>query len=406
MSQSAAGRMSKAEFIALIAMMFSSIAFSIDSMLPALPEIGAELSPDDLNQAQFIITAFVVGMGLGTFFTGPLSDAFGRKPVILAGAGLYIASCIVAWLSRSLEITLLARLVMGLGAAGPRVAALAVVRDLYSGREMAKMISIAMVIFTLVPAIAPLMGAGIIALAGWRAIFLAFACFAAIIILWMGLRLPESLAPERRMPFRTGKIMEAVRELWAHPTVRMSIFVQTLCYGILFVMILMVQPVYEQVYGRGDSFPFWFGAVAVIAGSSSILNAAIVVRVGMRRIVTWTLATQVVLSTVMLLIGTSELPLDVQFGGFVIWQTTIFFMAGLTMGNLNAMAMEPVGHIAGTAASLIGAVSTVMAAVIAAPVGLMFDGTVVPLAGGTLVMLAVAWLLMLHLARLEARLLA
>ncbi|MEM1004279.1 MAG: MFS transporter, partial [Pseudomonadota bacterium] len=188
-----ANRMSKAEFIALIAMMFATIAFSIDSMLPALPEIGAQLSPDDVNRAQLILTSFVLGMGIGTFFTGPLSDAFGRKPVIYGGAALYILASAVAWASASLELVLAARVVQGLGAAGPRVVAMAIIRDLYSGRVMARIISIAMMIFTLIPAAAPLLGAGMIAVFGWRSIFVLFIVFALIIVAWMGVRLPESL---------------------------------------------------------------------------------------------------------------------------------------------------------------------------------------------------------------------
>ncbi|MEX0278810.1 MAG: MFS transporter, partial [Ruegeria sp.] len=191
-------RMSKGEFIALIAMMFATIAFSIDAMLPALPEIGAQLSPDDTNKAQLILTSFVLGMGIGTFFTGPISDAVGRKPVIYGGAALYILASAIAWASSSLELVLAARILQGLGAAGPRVVAMAIIRDLYAGREMARIISIAMMIFTLVPAIAPMMGAGVIALVGWRGIFVCFILFAIIILIWMTLRLPESLAPENR----------------------------------------------------------------------------------------------------------------------------------------------------------------------------------------------------------------
>ena len=267
MSDPAANPMSKTEFIALIAMMFATIAFSIDAMLPALPEIGATLSPNDINRAQLILTSFVLGMGVGTFFTGPLSDAFGRKPVIIAGAVLYVISAAVAWASSSLELLLIARVTMGLGAAGPRVVAIAIVRDLYSGREMARVMSIAMMIFTLVPAFAPMLGVGIIAFAGWRAIFIAFALFLIIVVIWTGLRLPETLAREDRRPMQLKLMIKAVAEMFAHPTVRLSILVQTLVMGALFTMLTMVQPVYDVIFDRGDSFPFWFGLVALFSGS-------------------------------------------------------------------------------------------------------------------------------------------
>ncbi|MEW2913522.1 multidrug effflux MFS transporter [Leisingera sp. JC11] len=404
MSQSPDHGMAKAEFIALIAMMFATIALSIDAMLPALPEIGQTLSPDNLNRAQLVLTSFVLGMGLGTFFTGPLSDAFGRKPVVAAGCALYVLAALTAWLSPSLEVLLISRVLMGIGAAGPRIVGVAVVRDVYSGREMARLMSIAMMIFMIVPAIAPLMGAGIIALSGWRAIFLLFALFAAVIVLWTSVRLPETLAREDRRAFRAPLLISAVKEMMAHPTVRLSIMVQTLCLGMLFTMLTMVQPVYDIIFGRGDSFPYWFGLVAVISGTASLLNAAIVVRIGMRRIVTVSLAAQILITGTMLLISGWSLPDPWMFGLFVAWQASVFFMVGTTVGNLNAMAMEPMGHIAGMAASVIGAISTVLAAAVAAPVGLLFDGSLVPLAAGLLIMACIAFLLMLQMAKAEARL--
>ncbi len=397
-------RMSRGEFIALIAMMFSTIAFSIDSMLPALPEIGAQLSPDDVNRAQLILTSFVLGMGIGTFFTGPLSDAFGRKPVIYGGVALYIAASAVAWASSSLELVLAARVAQGLGAAGPRVVAMAVIRDLYSGRIMARIISIAMLLFTLVPAVAPMLGAGVIALFGWRGIFVSFILFALIVCVWMGTRLPESLAVENRRPFRLPLMVAATKEMFAHPTVRLSIMVQTLCMGILFTMLTMVQPVYDVIHDRAESFPFWFGFVALMSGSASVLNAALVVRVGMRRMVTWALGAQIGITALVIVTNSFPLSPDASFGLFVAWQTTVFFMAGVTMGNLNAIAMEPMGHIAGMAASVIGSVSTVLAAAIAAPVGLLFDGSIVPLTTGILTMCILAFGLMIHMGRIENRL--
>ncbi|MEW2916412.1 multidrug effflux MFS transporter [Ruegeria sp. ANG10] len=399
-----ANRMSSGEFIALVAMMFATIAFSIDSMLPALPEIGAQLSPDDINDAQLILTSFVLGMGIGTFFVGPLSDAFGRKPVIYVGSALYIVSAAVAWASSSLEPLLFARVAQGIGCAAPRVVAMAIIRDLYSGREMARIVSIAMMIFTLVPAVAPMLGAGMIAIAGWRGIFVSFILFSVITVIWLGLRLPESLRPENRRPLRLPLMTAAAREMFAHPTVRVSIFVQTLCLGMLFTMLTMVQPVYDVIHDSADSFPFWFGFVALMAGSASLLNAALVIRVGMRRLVTWALGAQIAITIGVIMLNMMPLSANLNFAVFVFWQTSIFFMAGMTMGNLNAIAMEPMGHIAGMAASVIGAFSTVLAAAIAAPIGQMFDGSLYPLTTGILVMSVAGFGLMLHMGRIENRL--
>lgn len=396
--------MSRVEFISFIAVMFATIAFSIDSILPALPEIGAELSPDDVNRAQLVLIAFVFGMGLGTFFTGPLSDTFGRKPVIYVGSMLYIASAAVAWAAQSLELLLVARVFQGIGAAAPRIVAIAVVRDLYSGREMARIMSIAMMIFTIFPALAPLMATGIIAFIGWRGIFLAFILFSVVSILWMKLRLPEPLAVADRRPFRAGLLWGAVLEMFANPTVRLTIMVQTMCFAVLFSLLTMVQQIYDTIFDQGDNFPFWFGAIALVSGSASILNAILVVRVGMRRMVTWSIGVMIILTTLMFWISTIEIALPIYFGFFVVWQACVFFMTGTTLGNLNAIAMEPMGHIAGMAASVIGSISTVTAAIIVAPIGLMFDGTLLPLTAGALSMLIIGFLLMLKMGRIEKQL--
>lgn len=397
-------QISKVEFIALTAMMFATIAFSIDAMLPALPEIGAELSPHEVNRAQLILTSFVAGMGLGTLLAGPVSDTLGRKRTVLGGAALYIAACLVAWKSETLEVVLIARFIQGIGAGAPRTVGVAIVRDLYSGREMARMLSLAMMVFTLFPAVAPLMGAGIMAVTGWRGIFLAFIVFIAVCTLWMSLRLPETLPPQERRPFRAALLWAALLELLRHPTVRLSMAVQTLCMAALFTMLIMVQPAYDIIYGQGADFPLWFAGVALLSGSASVLNAAVVVRLGMRRIVSVSLAAQAILSAAMLALTALPLPDAVGFGLFVFWQASVFFMAGTTLGNLNAIAMEPMGHIAGTAASVMGAVSTVGAAILASPLGQMFDGSLTPLGFGICIFCLAGLVLMGRLARQEAQL--
>ena len=396
--------MSRVEFISFIAVMFATIAFSIDSILPALPAIGAELSPDDVNRAQLVLIAFVFGMGLGTFFTGPLSDTFGRKPVIYVGSIIYIISAAVAWAAQSLELLLVARVFQGIGAAAPRIVAIAIVRDLYSGREMARIMSIAMMIFTIFPAFAPLMATGIIAFIGWRGIFLAFILFSVVSIMWMWVRLPEPLAVADRRPFRAPMLWAAVLEMFANPTVRLSIVVQTMCLAVLFSLLTMVQQIYDTIFDQGDNFPLWFGAIALVSGSANIMNAILVVRVGMRRMVTWSIGIMIILTTLMFWVSTIDLTQPVYFGFFVVWQACVFFMTGTTLGDLNAIAMEPMGHIAGMAASVIGSISTVASAIIVAPIGLMFDGTLLPLTAGVVSMLIVGFLLMLKMGRVEKQL--
>ena len=382
-------------------MMFATIAFSIDAMLPALPDIARELTPLDASKASLILTSFVLGMGIGTFFAGPLSDAFGRRTIMFCGAGLYIGSAAVAWASQSLELMLIARVCQGLGAAGPRVVCIAIIRDLFSGREMARILSIVMIIFTIIPAFAPALGVVFIYFAGWRSIFIAFIAFSLISALWLWARLPETLPVENRRPLKVALILDAVRQMFMHPVVRISIMVQTLAMAILFSLLVMIQPVYQHVFDKLDTFPFWFGGIALSSALSSFLNAVLVVRFGMRRLITIALALQVVFSAVVL--ATSGSLMMPGFVLFAVWQAFVFFQAGLTIGNLNAIAMEPMGHIAGMAASVIGAVSTVLAAAIASPVGLLFDGTIRPLVGSIGIMALLALGLMIYMARVEAR---
>jgi MFS transporter, DHA1 family, multidrug resistance protein len=383
------------EFIAMIAMLFATIAFSIDAMLPALPEIAAELSPEAPNAAQLILTSFVLGMGIGTLFAGPLSDAFGRRPVILAGAALYCASALVAYFSPTLEGVLIARLLQGLGSAGPRVVSLALVRDLYKGRDMARVVSFAMMIFTLVPAIAPFIGEGIMWVTGWRGIFLAFLVFSGLSMLWFWLRQPETLTPAQRRPLRVATLRSAFVEVLSHRVVVVSIAVQTLGFACLFATLSATQPIFDQVYGEGDRFALWFAVIAVVSGTSSLINAKLVGRLGMRRMITVTLAAQVVFSCAMLLTKSMGMwPGALAFPAHLVWTIGVFFMTGLTIGNLNALGLEPVGHIAGMAASVMGAIATVASVVLAAPVGLMFNGTPYPLMAGVAVFAAAGWGLM------------
>lgn len=385
----------QAEFIALIAMLFATIAFSIDAMLPALPQIALDLTPEDPNRAQLILTSFVLGMGLGTLVAGPLSDSFGRRNVIVAGAALYCLAALIAWVAPSLETILAARLFQGLGAAGPRVVSLALVRDLYKGRDMARIVSFAMMIFTLVPAIAPALGQVIIAGFGWRAIFLAFLVFSAITIVWMLARQPETLPPEARRPFEAGPLKAAFTEVLGHRVIRLSIAAQTLAFGALFATLSSTQPIFDQTFGRAKDFPIWFALIALLAGTASLLNARLVGRFGMRRLVTITFAVQIGLSGVSTFLhGLHALPEPLVFPAYFLWTVGVFFMAGMTLGNLNALALEPVGHIAGMAASVVGAIATVLSVFIAVPVGLLFDGTPVPLMAAVTVLVGLGWIIM------------
>ena len=392
---------SRAEFIALMAMISATVAFSIDAMLPALPEIATELTPDAPERATLIITSFVLGMGIGTLFAGPLSDALGRRPVIFAGFVLYCIGAVLAVRAETLELVLAARVIQGIGVAGPRIVALAVIRDLFSGREMARLMSFVLLVFSLVPAIAPALGAVIIWGVGWRGIFGSFVVFSLLIGGWYAARMPETHAIEARRPVRVSLLWAALKEMLSIPMVRLSMLTQALCFGMLFAVLSTTQQMFDQVFDKGASFPAWFGLIALVAASASIVNARFVMRLGMRRLVMTVLGAQVLISSGLLLSFntiSSEIHL---FPIFFFWITSLFFLAGMTLGNLNALAMEPVGHIAGLAASLMGSVSTIGAVLVAVPIGLAFTGSPIPVAIGTLSCSAVAFLLTLRMRQLE-----
>ena len=399
-----AQRLHPAEFVALMAMMMATVAFSIDSMLPALPEIGRELAGGDANDAQLVLSAFMVGMGVGTLFTGPLSDSFGRKPVILCGALVYIAGALISWQAPSLEVLILGRALQGLGASAARVVAIAIIRDLYSGREMARLISFVMIVFTVFPAMAPLLGNWIILAGGWRSIFLAFLVFSFIGSTWLATRLDEPLPRARRQKFRVANLWHALREMFSIPMVRLSVIVQTSIFSVLFTSISLIEPTFGRIFFLSEAFPYWFFGIGMLCATSSMVNAALVGKYGMRAIITVTQVIFLLLSVALLvayLLIPHESGYGIYFFAYLAWQFAAMYQMGLTIGNLNALAMEPIGHIAGLAASVLGAVSTVVAAVISTVVAQNFDGTILPQLLTTLVLTAIAVPLLLRMRKLE-----
>lgn len=376
-----------------MAMLMAVIAFSIDAMLPGLPEIAADLSPDAPNRAQLMVTSFVLGMGIGTLFMGPLSDAYGRRPVLGAGAAVYVLANVLALQADDLNMVLATRVLAGFGAAAPRVVSIAIVRDLYAGTAMARMMSFILLVFSLIPAFAPTLGHVIMEGFGWRSIFFAFAGFMIFAGSWLFLRQPETLPSDSRRPLNIRALWAATNEVLSHRTARLSILVQTLTMGMLFTVLSATQQIFDVSFGQGDHFHYWFGGIAIVAASASVLNARIVVQMGMRAIIRAMYRVQIGMSLMMIVIIALDLPYPIAFGAFVVWVTSNFFQAGMTLGNLNALAMEEMGHIAGAAASIAMSISTVGAVFFAAPVALLFDGTPMPMAVGVLCMATAAfWL--------------
>ena len=385
---------SRVELVSLLAMLTATVAFSIDAMLPALPDIGAALSPDDANRAQLVISSFFMGLGLGTLFAGPLTDAYGRKTISVVGAVIFTVAAVIGALSQSIEALLIARFFQGLGASGPRVGALAIIRDLFSGRQMAQVMSYIIFVFSLTPVLAPSLGWMIAWAFGWRAIFLSFAAFSVISMTWLLLRLPETLRPENKRPFRVSKLIEGTREVVSNRQVMFAMMGQTMIFATLFATLMSSQQIFDITFGRGHQFPFLFGGMALLAASSSLINARLVVRLGMQTVVRRTLLVHSCFTLIFLAAQlTGLIEGNVYFVLTFLWLTSTFFLAGFAISNMNALSMEPLGHMAGLGASIVTACATIVSALIAMPIGLAFNGTPLPLTVGTLALVFIAFLL-------------
>jgi MFS transporter, DHA1 family, multidrug resistance protein len=374
------------EFVGLMALMMSMTAFAVDIMLPALPQIGDALGLAEANDRQFIITFYLVGFAFGQLFFGPLSDRFGRKRPLYAGLVIFAAGSILAAFADSAAMMFAARALQGIGAAAPRVIAIAIVRDRFAGRQMARVMSFVIMVFIVVPILAPTAGQGIMAVGSWRWLFLVLLAASLVAIAWAWLRLPETKAAGDSLPLSVSRISGAV---WLVATTRQTAGYAIgfgFMFGVLMSYVGSAEQIFVDVYGLGENFPLAFGAVASAMILASFINSRLVGRVGMRRVSHFALLAFVAVCGVMALFGYPEKPPLIVF---CLFMAAAFFCFGLIGPNFNAMAMEPVGHIAGTASSFIGFYTTAAGATFGWLIGQSFDGTVRPLTiGFTLLALA------------------
>ena len=366
------------EFVALMAMMMSLVALSIDALLPALPEIGASLGVEQANDNQLIISMLFLGLSIGQMFYGPLSDSIGRKTTIYIGLVIFMAGCTLALTATSFTMMLVARVIQGIGAAGPRTITLAVVRDQYDGRRMARVMSFVMTVFILVPVVAPSIGQAVLLFAHWRAIFGLYLVLSIIALAWFGTRQPETLPTAKRIPFSGGRIMRALREIFANRIALGYTVMAGLVSGAFVGYLNSAQQIFQDQYGLGQLFPLYFSVLALALGSASFLNARLVMRYGMRTLVLRSLLLITLLSIVFAAVVftlAGQPPLWLLMGFFLI----TFFGVGILFGNLNALAMEPLGHIAGVGAAVVGSLSTLLSSLLGTVIGQNYNGTVLPL---------------------------
>ena len=370
-------KLSLPEFAALTAAMISMVALSIDIMLPVIDVIAQEMGENGSNAAQLMIIILFVGLAIGQMLYGPVSDTVGRKPAITAGFGIFIIGTIICILAHDYTVMLTGRFLQGLGAAAPRIVSMSIVRDLYDGRRMAQVTSIIMGFFILVPALAPAIGQQIVNVRPWRYIFYALLIQAVIIWFWFTLRLPETLHDKYKRPFSMRLIFKGIREVLS---THVSLWF-TVAAGIVFgafIGYLVTSPqIFEDLYGIKEDFPYYFGGLALVIGSASFFNARLVIRLGMRRLCSVAVSVQMLAATIFFLIAWNMggiLPLPY----FMVWAVITFFMMGFLFGNFNAIALEPLGHIAGIGAAIVGSLSTFISLGLGRLIGYFYDQTLLP----------------------------
>ena len=371
--------MSFHSFVALMAALMAANALAIDSMLPALPQMAQALGIAEANQRQWIITSYLLGFGTAQIVYGTLSDRFGRRPVLLFGLVVYIAASIAAAFANSFETMMLARVIQGVGAAAMRVLVVSIVRDCYSGRDMARVMSLAMIVFLAVPILAPSVGQAILWVAPWRWIFGVLTIFGALVMLWTVLSLRETQNPQDRQPIEVATVVAAFR---ISLTTRLAVgymLAMAFVLGGLFGFINSAQQVFVDVFQAPEWFTTIFALIAMFMAAASLLNSRIVGRLGMRRVSHGALLAYIALTGIHALLALSG---HESLWSFAAFQAGAMFCFGLVAPNFSAMAMDPLGHVAGTASSVQGFVTTIVGALLGFFIGQHFDGTVVPITLG------------------------
>lgn len=367
------------EFVIVIASIMALNPLAMDMMLPALPNIGSTFKIPVANHLQLVLSTFLIGFGAGQFIMGPLSDRFGRRAVLIGGLTVYAVASVLAIAAPSFETLLLARALQGFGTAATRVIATSIVRDCYVGRKMASVMSLAMMVFIAVPVVAPSFGQAVLLVSQWRGIFVVLMAYGLLALVWCTLRLPETLPPGQRRSLAPADVLAAFRQTVTH---RQTIGYATAAgcvMGALFAYVFSAQQVFTGVYHLGHAFPLAFAAIAAGTAVAGFLNSRLVGRLGMRVISHGALSLYTAVAAVMLVAESlGALPLAL----FMVLSALMMFSFGMMVANFTALAMEPQGHIAGTASSLYGSITTLIGIAIGMAIGQSFDGTLMPFSVG------------------------
>ena len=376
-------RRSQVEFIVLMAALMSIVALSIDAVLPALPDIGDFLSVKDATDNPKLITSIFLGLGIGQLIFGPLSDSFGRKPIVYIGFVVFIIASIICVTTKNFEMMIFGRILQGVGLASPRTMCIAMVRDSYSGDYMAKVLSFVVMIFILIPVIAPSLGQFLMNHYHWHSIFIFNLSFGVLVMLWFWIRQPETLKPQYKKSYRLSIFKTGTIAFFRIKPAVIYTILSGLITGSFMVYLSTSQRIFEQQYNMKEEFPLIFASLAISVGLSTFMNSQLVVKFGMRKIVHFAMLSFVLISLVFIILFSSgnNPSIEILLGFFVLQ----FFTIGFLFGNLRALAMEPMGHIAGIGSALNGFISTVMAVPIANYIGNFVIDSVTPLFVGFLI---------------------
>ena len=367
------------EFVIIIASIMALNPLAMDMMLPALPNIASTFHILDANRPQAVLATFLVGFGVGQFVMGPLSDRFGRRPVLVDGMALYCIASLVAIAANSFEMLLVARLLEGIGTSATRVIATSIVRDCYAGRRMASVMSLAMMVFIAVPVIAPSLGQAVMLLTEWRGIFVVLTGYGLLALIWSALRMPETLPLSGRKPLTVRDVASAFRQTVTNRQTIGYALAAGFVQGALFAFVFSSQQIFTGIFGLGRYFPLAFAGMAIGVAIAGFVNSRVVGRFGMRLMSHGALTGFVATGGAMFVAektGILPLPLFMALGALMM------FEFGLVFANFTALAMEPQGHIAGTASSLYGSITTLLGIGIGIVIGQDFDGTLVPFSTG------------------------
>ena len=367
------------EFVCLMAALMACNALGIDSMLPALPDIARSFGITVENQRQWVVSSYLLGFGITHLLFGPLSDRFGRRSVTLTGLALYVATSLLASLATSFTIMIALRTLQGMAAACTRVLAVAIIRDCYSGRKMAQVLSLSFIVFMAVPMLAPSIGQLILMFGPWQAIFQLLAVFGAVVALWMGLRMDETLHPENRRPLALAPLLAGARSVLTDRCSLGYSLAMTMSFGALIGFISSAQQLFVEIFHEPDRFPLIFAFIAAGMALAQFLNSRIVLRLGSRLVAHSAMLAYIALNAIHLV---SIVALGDNLVSFTLFQFAIMFCSGLAGANFGAMAMEPMGNIAGTASSIQGTISALGGAAIGILIGQSFNGSAVPVVAG------------------------